>query len=279
MSIAYRVCIIIPPGYTHASCFAEVGYLLHASLFSLGIDCDIRLNELSRERINIILGSHLMRFGDYLGQYRYIPYQLEQLSEREGVYSENVHTILSHAFQVWDYSIENMRFLDQKGIRAKHVPVGYHANLEQIADASVKDIDVFFYGSSGPRRQRIIDALAGSPGIAVKQLFGVYGKERDAWIARSKIILNIHHYSTNIFEAVRVSFLLNNRCFVLSEESTVYPYPGVEVPLVASDSVVSACLEWLRQPEKIDARRRLTYEQFKDKYPMTSILAKVIEES
>ena len=36
--------------------------------------------------------------------------------------------------------------------------------------------------------------------IKVKCLFGVYGKDRDDWIAKSKLVLNMHMYDSKIFE-------------------------------------------------------------------------------
>ena len=37
------------------------------------------------------------------------------------------------------------------------------------------------------------------------------------WIARSKIVLNLHQYDAQVFEIVRVSYLLANRRAVVSE--------------------------------------------------------------
>ena len=41
--------------------------------------------------------------------------------------------------------------------------------------------------------------------------------ERDAFLARSKIMLNVHYYESRLFEIVRVSYLLANRKCVVSE--------------------------------------------------------------
>jgi len=47
----------------------------------------------------------------------------------------------------------------------------------------------------------------------------IWGDERDNLIYRSKIVLNIHYYETKIFEIIRISHLLANRAFVISEDS------------------------------------------------------------
>ena len=51
-------------------------------------------------------------------------------------------------------------------------------------------------------------------------MFGAYGKERDDLIARAKVVLNVHFYEAKVLEMVRVSYLLANRCCVLSEISS-----------------------------------------------------------
>jgi hypothetical protein len=53
----------------------------------------------------------------------------------------------------------------------------------------------------------------------VAAAFNAYGAERDAYIARAKVVLNLHYWEGNPFEALRVSYLLNNRACVVSEES------------------------------------------------------------
>jgi hypothetical protein len=276
MKDRYRVVIIVPAGYKHSLCFTEVAFLLKNSLTANGIECDMTVNEFARDRINIILGFHLLVFGDYLSGYEYIPYQLEQLSAAEGVFSDNVKSILSQGLSVWDYSLENIEFLAKQGIFAAHLPVGYHESLEQIPQDGEKDIDVLFFGSIGDRRQAILSNLeqsAKSP--KVKTLFGVYGRERDEFISRSKIVLNVHYYSAKIFEAVRVSYLLNNRCCVVSEESAVYPFTGVNIPLTAYDSLVETCVEILDKGNYRDVGGA-SHGQFKKQYEMKTLIRKVL---
>jgi hypothetical protein len=276
MADSYRVVIIMPQGYIHSSCFLETAILLKASFDSLGIDCDVKLNELSTDRINIILGSHLITYNESIKKYRYISYQLEQLSSNEGAWSQNLQSILSSAYLVWDYSAENIAFLKGHGISARHLPVGYHAALERIPPAPLQDIDVLFFGSVGIRWKPVLDTLASAQGITFKLLFGAYGEERDKIISQSKIILNIHYYSVKIFEAIRISYLLNNRCFVLSEESSINPYPGIDVCMTPYESIIDKVHYYLSNPAERDRIRQSTYEQFKKLYPMPALLAKAV---
>jgi hypothetical protein len=278
MTEAFRICIIVPPGYRHSMCFVEAGFLLKHSLGSLGQNCDIALNDLSRDRINIILGWHLMQHNEGLAPFRYIPYQLEQLSVASwNTFPENGKMILSRALDVWDYSPENIAFLKNHGIAARHVPVGYHESLEQIPQHGEKDIDILFYGSICERRRAVLESLSKDTGTVVRSLFDVYGKERDECIGRSRIILNIHYYEAQILEAIRLSYLLNNRCFVISEFSEINPYKKVKIPMFPYADLAPACRRYLTDKEGMDSLREACYREFKGNYPMTAVLKDALE--
>jgi hypothetical protein len=255
----------------------EVGFLVKHSLTSLGLSCDIALNDLARDRINILLGWHLLEWCDALSSSVYIPYQLEQLSDTSWTaFADAKKEILSRALDVWDYSKENIAFLATRGIGGRLLPVGYHECLERIPTGAAKDIDVLFYGSCCERRGKILDSLSRDGAIAVRSLFGVYGKERDDCIARSRIILNIHYYDTQILEAVRISYLLNNRCFVVSERSEINPYEAVAIPMAGYSDIADTCRGFLSDKDGIEANAANTYRQFKENYPMVELLEKVL---
>jgi hypothetical protein len=92
----------------------------------------------------------------------------------------------------------------------------YRPQRNRIPRAVEQDIDVLFYGSIDRARRDVLDALDGA-GLRVQRLFGVYGAERDAYIARSKVVLNLHFYKKGVFEIFRVSHLLENRKCVVTE--------------------------------------------------------------
>lgn len=271
----YRVCIIQPPGNPHAACFREVAMLIGSAVKSNNIDCDFTINQPARDRVNIILGYHLMTFEPGLKNYRYIPYQLEQLHSDEFPFNKNMEQVLTHATDVWDYSPKNIQFLKQRGIRAKHIVPGYQRNLELIPYSRTQNIDVLFYGSILDRRRNILEPL--SQYCKVKILRGVYGEKRDKWVSRSKLVINIHHYSTQIFEAVRISYLLNNRIFVVTEESQDDSYPLVDIPRVPYGQLVDTCVDFLNRPDDIDELRRRCAEQFRTHYPMDKMISNLIK--
>jgi len=79
--------------------------------------------------------------------------------------------------------------------------------LNRFCRAAKEDIDVLFTASLGRAGRLFLINWKKTGTFALKRFFGVYGKERDEFIARSKLLLNIHYYSAKIFEAVRVSYL------------------------------------------------------------------------
>lgn len=275
MGERFRVCIVVPPGYRHSHAFVELAYLLKGSLETRGRECDIAPNELSAERVNILLGYHLVEDPRVLDGCVYVAYQLEQLSAREGVYSPKIERVLRGARAVWDYSRDNVAFLASRGIGASWLPIGYHECLERVARAAEPDIDILFYGSVNERRRRVLRELE-QEGARVEAVFGAYAKQRDRLIGRAKVILNVHHYAAQIFEQVRVSYLLNNRCFVVSEDSADYPYEGVEVCRAPYEQLAATCLTWLARERERRERGDAAYHQFRQHYPMSELVGEKI---
>ena len=123
---------------------------------------------------------------------------------------------LAGRFKMWDYSQHNISKFHKFGIKVKKFDFGYEPKLERIAQKRFKPIDVLFYGSINNRRQLILDECR-KRNLIVKQIFGFYGGERDRYISRSKLVLNMHYHPTQIFEIVRVHYLVNNDIPVVSE--------------------------------------------------------------
>jgi len=163
----YRIVIISPDNYVHSACFREVAILLISSFKSNGVYCDFTTNDFAKDRINIVLGYHLLSKAYVKTEIiskniKYIPYQLEQLSADEFDFSEDIQFILQNGKSVWDYSKENIALLKNNGIDAIYMPIGYHRGLDNIKniEENKKDIDILFYGSIGKRRQDLLDILS-----------------------------------------------------------------------------------------------------------------------
>ena len=273
----FHITLISPSGNIHVACFRESIILLKSSIEEIGHNCTFKANQFDLNSVNIVIGAHLLNPTAIPKNCKYIVYQFEQLSDSEGWFNGNLHKVLSGAIAVWDYSKDNVKFLKDKNINAKYLAMGYNENLQLINIATKKDIDILFYGSLNDRRKKIILQIEKITGKKVNTLFGIYSEKRDELIARSKVVLNLHFYEAQIFEVVRVSYLLNNRVAVVSEHSNFYPYK--KIPLFLESNIERLGQEVLRLLENENLREvysSLCYDAFKKEYPMSEILAKIL---
>ncbi len=118
---------------------------------------------------------------------------------------------------IWDYSEANIEKWHSLGIRrAILCPVGYIPSMTTIRPAN-EDIDVLFYGWLNEHRREILDAIE-KAGLRVVMLSAQYGNTRDRWIARSKVVLNLHYRNREgIFEIFRCAHLFANEKCIVSE--------------------------------------------------------------
>lgn len=238
--------------------FDELIELITDCLEQLGHSVRRSTNTFDANRLNLLIGhTAFLKEKDYhtlrgFGS-PYVVFQMEALHERAGFAPDRALYLqfLTQASQVWDYAPENLPFLEAHGCRnTQYVPLGYSKRLERIEHAPLKDIDVLFYGTVTPRRQRVVELLR-ARGVGVEAVTG-YGPQRDAAIARSKIVLNLHQFETTQLEQVRISYLLNNRCFVVSESAQSNPY-GEGVFFSNYDNIVDCCIGYLRS--EMESRR------------------------
>jgi SAM-dependent methyltransferase len=276
----FHITLVRREGFLHTEAFREVAETLQFGLRSIGHSAQIQETVFDRTSTNVLLGSHLLSLQQALD----IPagsvvYNLEQL----GGPSLPTHFYeLAHRYRVWDYSPQNLEQWKATGYARPPVlvPLGYVPELSRIQSAAMQDIDVLFYGSLNERRIRIVKALKDA-GARVHTLFGVYGKQRDELIARSKIVLNIHFYDAKIFEIVRVSYLLANAKAVVTE---CCPDTETEEGLAGCvlscpyESLVEECLSLLKNDE---ARQKLGNRGFQwfSQRKESDILSKALEES
>jgi len=247
----YQVVAAAPAGNPHSAVFTELGIALAEAVRANGFECRFTQNELHGSAINIILGFHLLKPNDIPAGIRFIVYQLEQLSDTEGLFARfpEMLNLLRRAESVWDFSPENVLFLANKGISAQLIPAGYSPVLRTIPKEN-KEIDILFYGSRNDRRTAVLQELL-DRGFRVKALFGLYGESRDQWIARSHLVINIHFYQASLFESVRMSYLVNNAVPVLSECSPSYPWAGVPLKMVPYEQLADRAAELLRDTNQL----------------------------
>jgi hypothetical protein len=215
-----RLLVIQPADYPHTGAFAELIDSLFHAFKALGAVADIAENEpLAGEGVNIVFGAHLLPFVPRLPNlpHNSVIFNLEQL--KHGAFQErSAYARLLRSFPIWDYSQRNVALCQAiAGHQNVHLlRLGYMPQMTRIPSSPGKDIDVIFYGTVNDRRRAILESLTRS-GLNVETLTGVYGEARDAFIARAKIVLNIHFYDDKIHELTRTSYLLANRKLVVSE--------------------------------------------------------------
>ena len=215
-----NVCLIKPKNYIHYLALQELAELIHFSVLELGLKSQITFNycDNNPSTKNIVLGAHLLN--DNLIEdipENTIIFNTEQIESITENWKKKILNLARKNIIFWDYSQYNLDYLSKTiNIKGKLFQIGYQKELNRINHNIDKNIDVLFYGSINTRREHIINKLKDRK-INVKTLFGVYGKERDNLIAKSKLILNMHMYESKIFEIVRVFYLLSNSIPVLTE--------------------------------------------------------------
>jgi len=283
--IPRRINIVHVVVDAHGAIFQELIELIAECLHKCGIQVGGTTNKVLAEWLTLFIGSTMFLPQENLSSVRnlphgYIVFQMEALDIEQGFLSSRPAYLefLRGAKQVWDYSHRNVECLVRLGLNnVRYIPIGHSPNLERIPNSAVTDIDVLFYGSITPRRRHILDELR-QRGFETVNLFGKYGKDRDSVVARAKIQLYIHQFQTTHLAHVRLSYLLNNRCFAISETSDENPY-GDGVVFCNYEQLVEQCAYYLKPKMEVERRRiaQLGYEQLK-LIPMAGSIMKALSE-
>jgi len=241
-----NICLIKPDKYIHSYAFLELGELIYFSLLELGYEATLRFNQIEPDLKNILIGCHLLE-PKFIEQFpkSTIILNTEQIYSDTTDWNKNIFAWVSN-FEVWDYSDRNIEKLNEIGVnRTKLFKIGFQNELARLDRSKTKDVDVLFYGSVNERRRNVIEKLIKN-GLTVKTLFGVYGKERDEWIERSKLVLNHHFYKSQIFEIVRVFYLLTNSMVVVGEvndSTSINAMCREGIYAAKYDELVAGCVE------------------------------------
>lgn len=242
--------------------FLEIAEALGYSLRELGHQAAVNINAFAHDAVNIIFGAHLLTPRDIADlKPDTVIVNAEPLTSVDAAVRERILTWAEAGLEIWDYSRANIEILGQIGGRpAKYLQLGYQKELDRIGTAPQQDIDVLFYGSMNERRAAILDGLR-ARGLAVKRLFNVYGRERDEWIARSKTVINMHFFEAQIFEVVRVFYLLSNGVPVVGEvngQTTQIEDRFIDGVIAAPyGDLVDVTEKLVRDPERLARQRAI----------------------
>lgn len=273
----YCIWVVSPSGYVHSRAFDEIAIGLNSGVSKLGFEAPIVRSAKDIVGQAIVLGCNLIpQLGLLDIPKNLILFNLEQIQLDSPWMSQSYLSIL-RSYPVWDYSYRNIQELKKLGINnVTHCGIGYETELTKIPQ-SEEDIDVLLYGSLNDRRMEILKELRNND-LNVMGLFGVYGEERDKYIARSKVILNIHYYEARVFEIVRVSYLLANKKFVISElgHDNNLEKPFAEGMVFSTyKEIVEKCIKYLKEE---DLRKEIAEKGFNlmRRYPQSVFLKQAL---
>jgi glycosyltransferase involved in cell wall biosynthesis len=152
------------------------------------------------------------------------------------------------------------------GIRAHHLPLGYHELLGHFGGKPAREIDLVFLGSLTSRRERFFARhtdffsqrnchLRFVPlGFAKTELSRSYlpAAQRNALLANSKILLNVHYSDQRYFEWHRMLIGLANGCCIITENCAGYAplIPNKHFVMVGHDALIDACQYYLDHPDE-----------------------------
>lgn len=252
MSVAptrFAVATPDPAAWGHVRAFDEVAEAIHQGILELGHPCERIVGALAPGCTNILFGAHHLPPGS-MPPPETILFNLEQIVPG-ALWVTPEYLSLLRRFRVWDYSAGNVAALRSLGAgRATLVPIGHVRSLERIR-RQPEDIDVLFYGRLIPRRTDLLKRLE-ARGMRVVAINAAYGKERDASIARARIVLNVHVANEARLEAARCFYALINGCFVLSEHSDDAAESGLAggMAFAAYGEIEARCAWYLERPEE-----------------------------
>lgn len=248
----FNIVCVRPDAYPAAGGLLVTASLLACALRRLGESVRVGVNAFAHDATNIVVGAHLLDAGVAstlpAGT---IVFNTEPL-DFGGGHAEGLRPFAAR-FRVWDYDARNLAPLRALGNRAADVvPVGYLPEMTSVVHRDDKDIDALFYGQLSSHRRSVLDAIE-RRGARVVWLHDVYGTARDPWIARARIVLNLHYRPRAPFEAGRVAHLFANRCAVVAESDA----PGdIDADLAGGLAAAPAAaipdlvLELLRDPAR-----------------------------
>ncbi|HEV2095151.1 MAG TPA: glycosyltransferase, partial [Chthoniobacterales bacterium] len=176
-----------------------------------------------------------------------------------------------HAQAVADINPLGVAAYRSRGLRAFHLPLGFHPLLGGGSHLSQNDreYDITFLGSMTPRRERFFAEHA--PFFSERRchlrlvpLGFAKTKEtrsylsitaRNQVLTQSKILLNVHYSDQKYFEWHRMLVGIANGCCIITEKCLGYGplIPGRHFVMVDSEDLIPCCEYFLAHPEECAA--------------------------
>lgn len=218
------------------SYFDETMLCVSYALRSAGFKVVQSVNRYVEGAINVIWGAGTHLFPDLSSVRRVakpsgtVIFNMEQLGGESPLLTSGYFEFLSD-YVVWDYNLANLlhvglRGRSQRGIEFPVSPCQALAGVE-LEEPGDDWFDVVFYGARNARRERLIASLV-DRGVRVKWP-SAFGRKLVPDLRASTLVLNVHAYSTAIFEMTRV----------------LRPV-AMGIPVVSETSVMPEGVDWAR---------------------------------
>ena len=244
---------------------------------TLGVNCTFRTNEIDSNCVNIVFGWEIAFYLINMGRLEELPndtilYNLEQYSTYN-LKDIEICMRCAKKYQIWDYSTGNIK--RWKELQPKYEPyyakISFAPSLLKIPHAVKEDIDIAYVGSIGSKRAETLFSCGGTLNRnSVIGITNMWGEQRDEFISRAKILLNLSGGLAHmkIFEIVRVSYYLANKKAVICEL-----VPGAEIEedlsnilkLIEPNNIGAACDELLKDSENRKKYAEECYEVFRER--------------
>ena len=177
----------------------------------------------------------------------------------------------SNLIAILDYIHLNIRYFKNElnFDRVYYTPPGYstifHDYFKLNNYNGEKDIDVLMYGSRNYRRRNIVAMLHK---LGLKVVFTGFNNltTQIEHIKRSKMILNVYYYGTQIFDYYRDSFLYSNNVLVINEDIDGEDEETQKLKnnliFVQYDKLPMCCLEYVNMSNEERTNIALKHSEF-----------------
>ena len=281
LSMKFHLVSIEPQHFEHAASWYELAELVLHGLLRAGFECSTGVNQFAPNRTNIVFGAHyviaemepLIAKNTFLFNTEQLPILSEDFCHQRYM---QIRYWAQKGFRFLDYSAENAAVLSAWGAaEVSVIPLGYVPELDRLRKQSPK-YDCLFYGGLNPRRHKLLHEIQ-ELGVNLKFLHGIYGEDRDAFIEQSKMILNLHLYDSEIFEIVRVNYLMHNNICVLTElnpSTKISPELKDLFVCCSRDTLAAAVATLVDQPKKIQQQAAAAYDWLRSR-PQEEIMKSI----
>ncbi len=179
------------------------------------------------------------------------------------IFPERMVKLMRKTFN-FDYYPEHQAAFERIGCAASTIRFLWHPSMRSDTGVTAKrDIDILFLGSYTQRRTDAFTRIEQDFGLKVTLLNDIWGRDIDAFAARSKICINIRGNEQNpSFEVLRCLPMVANGAVVISENNYKNIYDEVRGTADFCDlaQIGARCQHLLQNPALLEVIRHQQYQ-------------------